>query len=198
MCINWSRAKFGWRKSNTGRTQTTSRSHLGTQRHLRTSRVVPQRFSSSRMCGDTSGVGRRDTRSLLCIGRLSTRGGRCNHQCTWIPSRGRRNFRPAASSNTCRIFSRNPSTVFTAINFAEEGRSPLFRYPSQDRVWPARASSFQVLTTGSSDPCLSLPPSSTPAMVSFGDFKPLCEQTPSYPWCNLFYRQVCSSRLKPT
>jgi len=27
-------------------------------------------------------------------------------------------------------------------------------------------------------------------MVSFGDFKPLCEQTPSYPWCNLFYRQL--------
>ncbi|KAF9652425.1 hypothetical protein BDM02DRAFT_3153833 [Thelephora ganbajun] len=27
-------------------------------------------------------------------------------------------------------------------------------------------------------------------MVSFGDFKPLCEQTPSYPWCNIFYRQL--------
>jgi len=27
-------------------------------------------------------------------------------------------------------------------------------------------------------------------MVGFGDFKPLCEQTPSYPWCNLFYRQL--------
>lgn len=27
-------------------------------------------------------------------------------------------------------------------------------------------------------------------MVGFGDFKPLCEQVPSYPWCNLFYRQL--------
>jgi hypothetical protein len=27
-------------------------------------------------------------------------------------------------------------------------------------------------------------------MVSFGDFKPLCESTPSYTWCNLFYRQL--------
>jgi len=24
----------------------------------------------------------------------------------------------------------------------------------------------------------------------FGDFEPLCHTTPSYPWCNLFYRQV--------
>jgi hypothetical protein len=35
-------------------------------------------------------------------------------------------------------------------------------------------------------------PQTPSAMVSFGDFKPLCEQTPSYPWCNLFYRQVLS------
>lgn len=28
------------------------------------------------------------------------------------------------------------------------------------------------------------------AMTKFGDFKPLCADTPSYPWCNLFYRQV--------
>jgi len=27
-------------------------------------------------------------------------------------------------------------------------------------------------------------------MVGFGDFKPLCESVPSYPWCNLFYRQL--------
>ena len=27
--------------------------------------------------------------------------------------------------------------------------------------------------------------------VSFGDFQPLCSNTPSYPWCNLFYAQVC-------
>ncbi|KAF8656328.1 hypothetical protein AX16_002593 [Volvariella volvacea WC 439] len=27
-------------------------------------------------------------------------------------------------------------------------------------------------------------------MTRFGDFQPLCAQTPSYPWCNLFYRQV--------
>ncbi|OCH89143.1 hypothetical protein OBBRIDRAFT_794585 [Obba rivulosa] len=27
-------------------------------------------------------------------------------------------------------------------------------------------------------------------MVSFGDFSTLCHQTPSYPWCNLFYRQL--------
>ncbi|KDR85909.1 hypothetical protein GALMADRAFT_52946 [Galerina marginata CBS 339.88] len=27
-------------------------------------------------------------------------------------------------------------------------------------------------------------------MVNFGDFKPLCSDTPSYPWCNLFYRQL--------
>jgi len=26
--------------------------------------------------------------------------------------------------------------------------------------------------------------------MGFGDFKPLCSQTPSYPWCNLFYRQL--------
>ncbi|TFK37354.1 chitin synthase III catalytic subunit [Crucibulum laeve] len=24
----------------------------------------------------------------------------------------------------------------------------------------------------------------------FGDFQPLCSETPSYPWCNLFYRQL--------
>ncbi|OSD02524.1 hypothetical protein PYCCODRAFT_1467586 [Trametes coccinea BRFM310] len=27
-------------------------------------------------------------------------------------------------------------------------------------------------------------------MTRFGDFEPLCHQVPSYPWCNLFYRQV--------
>jgi hypothetical protein len=27
-------------------------------------------------------------------------------------------------------------------------------------------------------------------MTSFGDFAPLCRQVPSYPWCNLFYRQL--------
>jgi len=27
-------------------------------------------------------------------------------------------------------------------------------------------------------------------MTRFGDFSPLCSQTPSYPWCNLFYRQL--------
>ncbi|KAH9486153.1 Chitin synthase export chaperone [Psilocybe cubensis] len=27
-------------------------------------------------------------------------------------------------------------------------------------------------------------------MVKFGDFEPLCKDTPSYPWCNLFYRQL--------
>ncbi|KAF9492770.1 hypothetical protein BDN71DRAFT_1489925 [Pleurotus eryngii] len=26
----------------------------------------------------------------------------------------------------------------------------------------------------------------------FGDFKPLCSETPSYPWCNLFYHQLQS------
>ncbi len=25
-------------------------------------------------------------------------------------------------------------------------------------------------------------------MTRFGDFEPLCRHTPSYPWCNLFYR----------
>ena len=29
-------------------------------------------------------------------------------------------------------------------------------------------------------------------MTRFGDFSPLCSNTPSYPWCNLFYRQVRS------
>lgn len=29
-------------------------------------------------------------------------------------------------------------------------------------------------------------------MTRFGDFKPLCRNTPSYPWCNLFYREVRS------
>ncbi len=32
-----------------------------------------------------------------------------------------------------------------------------------------------------------LPP---PAMTQFGDFQKLCQTVPSYPWCNLFYRQV--------
>ncbi|EGO03515.1 hypothetical protein SERLA73DRAFT_69380 [Serpula lacrymans var. lacrymans S7.3] len=27
-------------------------------------------------------------------------------------------------------------------------------------------------------------------MTAFGDFQPLCSQVPSYPWCNLFYRQL--------
>lgn len=26
--------------------------------------------------------------------------------------------------------------------------------------------------------------------MRFGDFSTLCSQVPSYPWCNLFYRQV--------
>ena len=30
-------------------------------------------------------------------------------------------------------------------------------------------------------------------MARFGDFAPLCRQVPSYPWCNLFFRQVCPS-----
>lgn len=29
-------------------------------------------------------------------------------------------------------------------------------------------------------------------MTKFGDFETLCHQVPSYPWCNLFYRQVRS------
>ncbi|KAH8089875.1 chitin synthase III catalytic subunit [Cristinia sonorae] len=33
-------------------------------------------------------------------------------------------------------------------------------------------------------------------MTKFGDFEPLCHQTPSYPWCNLFYRQI--QRTDPT
>ncbi|KAF8337308.1 chitin synthase III catalytic subunit [Amanita rubescens] len=32
-------------------------------------------------------------------------------------------------------------------------------------------------------------------MTRFGDFQPLCSSTPSYPWCNLFYRQLL--RLSP-
>ncbi|KAF8703666.1 hypothetical protein AX14_014155 [Amanita brunnescens Koide BX004] len=32
-------------------------------------------------------------------------------------------------------------------------------------------------------------------MTHFGDFEPLCSSTPSYPWCNLFYRQLL--RLSP-
>jgi hypothetical protein len=43
----------------------------------------------------------------------------------------------------------------------------------------------------------------TPAtMTRFGDFQPLCRNVPSYPWCNLFYREVrfgdflnCSNRF---
>lgn len=27
-------------------------------------------------------------------------------------------------------------------------------------------------------------------MTRFGDFAPLCRNTPSYTWCNLFYRQL--------
>ncbi|KAF8991539.1 hypothetical protein BDQ17DRAFT_1392983 [Cyathus striatus] len=27
-------------------------------------------------------------------------------------------------------------------------------------------------------------------MTQFGDFQPLCTNVPSYPWCNLFYRQL--------
>jgi len=30
-------------------------------------------------------------------------------------------------------------------------------------------------------------------MTRFGDFEPLCHQVPSYPWCNLFYRQLLKS-----
>ena len=32
-------------------------------------------------------------------------------------------------------------------------------------------------------------------MTRFGDFEPLCSNVPSYPWCNLFYRQVRLSSL---
>ena len=31
------------------------------------------------------------------------------------------------------------------------------------------------------------------AMARFGDFASLCRQVPSYPWCNLFFRQVYPS-----
>ncbi|KLO12384.1 hypothetical protein SCHPADRAFT_875550 [Schizopora paradoxa] len=30
-------------------------------------------------------------------------------------------------------------------------------------------------------------------MTRFGDFEPLCHHVPSYPWCNLFYRQLLKS-----
>ncbi|KAF8622590.1 hypothetical protein AX15_006896 [Amanita polypyramis BW_CC] len=33
-------------------------------------------------------------------------------------------------------------------------------------------------------------------MTRFGDFQPLCSYAPSYPWCNLFYRQLL--RLSPS
>ncbi|KAI0074240.1 hypothetical protein K474DRAFT_81813 [Panus rudis PR-1116 ss-1] len=33
-------------------------------------------------------------------------------------------------------------------------------------------------------------------MTRFGDFAPLCHDTPSYPWCNLFYRQI--QRINPS
>ncbi len=32
-------------------------------------------------------------------------------------------------------------------------------------------------------------------MTSFGDFGTLCRNIPSYPWCNLFYREVLSPSL---
>ena len=32
-------------------------------------------------------------------------------------------------------------------------------------------------------------------MTRFGDFQPLCRNVPSYPWCNLFYREVGSTFL---
>ncbi|KAG6864434.1 hypothetical protein C0991_009560, partial [Blastosporella zonata] len=40
--------------------------------------------------------------------------------------------------------------------------------------------------------CPSFPvsPPSLRTMTRFGDFAPLCSSTPSYPWCNLFYRQL--------
>jgi hypothetical protein len=38
--------------------------------------------------------------------------------------------------------------------------------------------------------CIHVALSSSSAMTRFGDFSPLCTQTPSYPWCNLFYRQL--------
>lgn len=30
----------------------------------------------------------------------------------------------------------------------------------------------------------------TTNMTRFGDFRPLCHEVPSYPWCNLFFRQL--------
>lgn len=56
---------------------------------------------------------------------------------------------------------------------------------------------LQVLTTGSSASDTTLL-QALPAMSSFGDFKPLCESTPSYPWCNIFYRQVFPRVFKST
>jgi Chitin synthase export chaperone len=35
-------------------------------------------------------------------------------------------------------------------------------------------------------------------MTRFGDFEPLCRNTPSYQWCNLFYREVLSLFLYPS
>ena len=43
------------------------------------------------------------------------------------------------------------------------------------------------------------PSSSCPvlfSMTGFGRFDSFCRSTSSYPWCNLFYRQVCRVRLE--
>ena len=56
-------------------------------------------------------------------------------------------------------------------------------------VWRwAYLPTYNVLTTRYEN--TSSPPSAI-MPVRFGDFQPLCTNTPSYPWCNLFYRQVC-------
>ena len=64
----------------------------------------------------------------------------------------------------------------------------LFRPPLFPFLLPVSFSySSTSLFISSSSSLISL---SQVAMTKFGDFAPLCHDTPSYPWCNLFYRQL--------
>lgn len=105
MCINWSRAKFGWRKSSTGRTWTISRSRLGMRHHLRTSRPVRQQFSSSRMYGDDSEVRVSGIRVTYYRKVVNERRG-LQPSMYGLLQLGRK-LELFVLSNTFRIFSRN-------------------------------------------------------------------------------------------
>ncbi|TFK37362.1 hypothetical protein BDQ12DRAFT_713488 [Crucibulum laeve] len=81
--------------------------------------------------------------------------------------------------------------------FRIHAECPANTLPSFDPSFPTNHKPRDVVSKCTSYRCLVvfdasiLPQDHHLAMPThFGDFQPLCSETPSYPWCNLFYRQL--------